>query len=264
MYQGYTRYRNTHFQSAISAPKSAVLDGTIATTAWSMSRSLYSNFPGSLYEPDGSNVKSIVDQSPNPTTPAGTNGVVALEPALNAAGPHNIRSALFNGTSNAMALGDTGEHFIDPAGGYIVISAIVRSITLNSSNTWQNDLLIGDGQFFWGIYLLNSVPQTVRAFNWDGTDDFVSANISLNTPYVFAWRHQGGNLFLSVNGAPETSVASGNTTDVTGFGRLGGISSSAQNANVDFFEAVIYDSASIPSAATRTSIVTNFMSNIGA
>ena len=42
------------------------------------------------------------------------------------------------------------------------------------------------------------------------------------TPYVLTWRHEGGNLFVGVNGVESAGTASGNTSTLTDTLAFGG------------------------------------------
>ena len=82
--------------------------------------------------------------------------------------------------------------------------------------------LIGDGRAFWGIYLGNVRGQRkVTLYNWDRNADGVLLDINENQTYVLMYQHEGGNLFSSLNGGAELSVASGETTQLTSLLHIG-------------------------------------------
>ena len=86
--------------------------------------------------------------------------------------------------------------------------------------------LIGDGRAFWGIYLGNVRGQRkVTLYNWDRNADGVLLDINENQTYVLMYQHEGGNLFSSLNGGAELSVASGETTQLTSLLHIGKIRS---------------------------------------
>lgn len=105
----------------------------------------------------------------------------------------------------------------------ILISFVVEAASANNVNPYENHCLLSDHpSAFMGLFYKNTGSQIVlQAYNWDGTADVVEQNISLNTAHVAMFRHSAGNIYLSVDGGAEVSVASGNTTTLTGNPQLG-------------------------------------------
>src|SRR4029077_19405166 len=78
-----------------------------------------------------------------------------------------------------------------------------------------NDGIIDDNSQFMGLFARNLSGVTFYAYNWDGSEDASSNTGTVGTAYVLMWRHHGGNIYVSVNGGAEVSIASGNTAALT-------------------------------------------------
>jgi hypothetical protein len=112
------------------------------------------------------------------------------------------------------------------------------------------------------------VGMTVRsgnifyAYNNDGNEDQVAGTTNASTAYVVEWRHEGGNVYQRVNGAGESSVASGNSTTLVNPLLLGGTAAGSKSFAGKIFEAAAF--STIPSQAQRDAIVQDFGRYIGA
>lgn len=60
-----------------------------------------------------------------------------------------------------------------------------------------------------------------QAYNWDGSEDCAVVSEALGTWAVITMKHSGGQLRIRKNGGSWTSVASGNTTDLTNIIKFG-------------------------------------------
>lgn len=101
------------------------------------------------------------------------------------------------------------------------IFAVVTPTTISSNNalSYQNDAAYADTGGFFAL-TFKSTP-TAHVFNWDGNEDTTSVSITAATPVLLMTRHDSGNLYISKNGETEASVASGNTSTLTGALRVG-------------------------------------------
>jgi len=71
--------------------------------------------------------------------------------------------------------------------------------------------------FTWGMYIYNNAG-TVQLLvqHFDGSyDSLFHGTIAADTNYVAVMRHDGTNIYASLNNDTETSTASGNTSDMT-------------------------------------------------
>ena len=161
-----------------------------------------------------------------------------------------LGSLEFNGSSEYMSLRDVAaiDHksidvITNNNAKTVILSLIVKAASLNAAEAYNNHPIIADVGAFWGLYLKgNAGVYTLQHYNWDGNEDKIEKTISLNTTYVVTLRHDGTNIYIGLDGAAETSVASGNTADMTGTARIGG-GIASHFANVVIGEIACYDAA---------------------
>lgn len=100
----------------------------------------------------------------------------------------------------------------------VAFSADVINST-NHANPWENTGILIDSYGYFGLYLKNGF---LLGYNWDSNSDTISIALSTSTAYVVRFRHSGGNIYMSINGGSESSVASGDTGDIiSGYVRIG-------------------------------------------
>jgi hypothetical protein len=75
------------------------------------------------------------------------------------------------------------------------------------------------------------------------------------------WRHHGGNIYISINGGTEVSVASGNTQSLTGLLLLGG-SGAGSGCNCKIAE--VFTTSDGSQTAALAAAITNMKTYIGA
>lgn len=123
----------------------------------------------------------------------------------------------------------------------ILVAFRAESIT-DTGNHFDAHALLGDLGGFVGISLRDNAGQKVlQCWNWDGNADSVDLNINEGESYVVMFRHESGNLFASLNGGSESSVASGNTSDLSGQLCLGKTTLGSEFYNGRLGELAIYD-----------------------
>lgn len=96
-------------------------------------------------------------------------------------------------------------------------SIIPNSIPGGGGQYYFNATLIGgERNTYWSVYVrLDGSQANLIAYNWDGDDDTIEIPITLDETHVLCMRHDGGNLFLSVDCGAEQSTPSGNTDNST-------------------------------------------------
>jgi len=252
--------------STLAAPP---LDGLSPTGAWSASRDLLTTFiGGSRYTDAGSGaISSFKDQSGN-SRDLNDGTFAARRPTLTTGGP-NSRSCLdFDGSSDVLSTeaGVNISNFMTASNGYMVISLIADAVVVNDATAYNNDGVLADIGGFMGIYLRNTAgtPETVQAYNFDGSVDVAaSAVINTGTVYVVEWRHEGGNLYVRVNGTGEQTAASGNMSTLSNpLGMGAGYSGSGVKSNIKVFEAAVF--STVPGSTARDALVADLMSHVGA
>lgn len=250
----------------VGAAAGLILDGTSPNGAWSFSRDLLTAFAGSTRFDQASGVVStLYDQSGN-----GRNLAQATEanrPAVTTAGPNGIVCADF--TPVDYLVGASLSNFIANNSGYMIVSFLPDTISTNNANSWTNHGILTDGSVaLMGLYLRNTDadvgdPDTIQAYNWDGSADVASsAAIIAGTAYVAEWKHESGNISVRINGGTWVDVASGNTSGLTGLLTMGtGNTTAGGSLDGKGFEAAIW--SSIPASGVRDAIVADFMAHIG-
>lgn len=144
----------------------------------------------------------------------------------------------FDGTADCL-LGTTLSNLIANNAYAVYILAKASAAATNNVNTYSNTMIVGGNDQLHGLHL-KSAP-AIHAYNWDGSDDNVSAAIVLGTAFVAHFRHDTGNLVLSKDGGAETSAASGNTTGLTGVFIIGARDASNLFFNGDICEVLVYN-----------------------
>lgn len=184
------------------------------------------------------------------------------EPKWYAGGINGHGFVRFDGVNDYMAAASSG--------GVIVAAEFtahavfrVSAASALAANAWDHDLIIGDDAGVWGLFVYSSGGLTkLRAYNFDGTSDVVDVTISLNTWYVARMRHYGGNLYLAIDNWGETSVASGNSTAVTGTARVGkGLT--AKYLTGDIAAAFLWSSGNLAVQGATTGVAVNISPALG-
>lgn len=243
-----------------------LLDGLSPRAAWSASRDLLTSFVGNPRYTIDTGVDSWKDQTGNGFHAANTGDLT--QPAIVAVGPNSRNSLDFTADFlDCVAI----SNLIANSAGYLIVSFIADTINTNAGNSYSNDQLMADTGGYMGIFLRKTDanplnPQTSYAYNWDGNEDNAptggAVNIVPGTPYVFEWRHEGGNLYQRVNaGSWSSATASGNTQVLTGILRFG----STLKWDGKICEAAIWgNGGSIPSSGNQDIIAASFKSWFGA
>lgn len=234
---------------------------TTATAVWSLSRNLFPGFSSARYT-TATGVDSLKDQTGNARNLNQATGT--KQPVVTTAGPNSITCADFDGSDDLLSTGATGlSNFIANNSGWIIVSCIIDAITTNNgtgASTFTNNHIWGDNLGYVGLCLRTTGPN-VTAYNYDGNYDTQSSVIATATPYVFSWRHEGGNVYLRVNDGTESAgAASGNTQVVTNSLIMG--HNGTAGGNVKIFEMATW--STIPSSTDRDAIVADWKTWIGA
>lgn len=235
-----------------------LLDGLSPTGAWSMSRDLLAAFAGNARYTTVTGVDSLKDQSGNSRNV--NQATTANQPAVTTAGPNSRTCADFDGSNDGL-VGAALSNFIANNSAFMIVSGIFDAITTThtGASIYQNNGLMGDQFGYWGIVARDADPDKAVGFNYDGSYDILEPDISTGTVYVFTLRHEGGTLYMSVNGGAEISVASGNTQQLTGALAIGRCFTVG---NVKFFEGAIF--STVPGSSERAAIVADFIEHVGA
>lgn len=239
-------------------PGSGILDGLSPTFAVSLSRNLLGTYAADKYTLTSGAISAIHNQvSPGDSVTDG--GTSTKRPALSTAGPNSIACADFDGSSD-MLVGATITNYVTNTNKFIVWSGIFDSITVNTSVSAVGHLAVGDANTRIAIAGFDASGDKAFASNYDGSFDEVGQTVTEGAAVVVTLRGDGTNVYVSVNGAAETSVATGATTGATAlqFGK---------NDFSAYFDGKMFECAmfsTVPSSGDRTAIVADFMSHVGA
>lgn len=86
----------------------------------------------------------------------------------------------------------------------------VRFDTFQGSDGYRVIMAHASSSVNWGVYQFRiGGVNSIGANNNDGGYDTVTINAAIDTNYVVMCRHDGSNLYISLNGGAESSVASG-------------------------------------------------------
>ncbi|WP_292174988.1 hypothetical protein [Mesorhizobium sp.] len=236
------------------------LDGLGATGVWSMSRDLLSSFAGNARYTTATGVDSFKDQTGNGNHFG--QGNTSLQPAVTTAGPNSRNCADFDGVDDWMSTSAALSTFIANNAGFVIVSCLIDTIGSNNTGTpGGNQTIFSDTGVSTGMELLSTGP-SAKALNFDGNYDTQTVTIATATALVLTWRHDGGNLYISKNGGAEASVASGNTSSLTNQFQLGRATGAFWFLDGKIFEIATW--SAVPDATTRDTIVSGFMTHIGA
>ena len=202
---------------------------------------------------DGDAIRDAVSLFPAPTSELvwDDNGDTSLDPILRITSPGLPRQCLdFDGSNDRLVLQnrsvDSGQlvSVLFNAGAKTALISFRCESLPASSGTFQPLMADNSGNFWWGIYIYNNAGTVQLLFqNHDGNyDSLFHGTIAANTNYVATVRHDGTNTYASLNSATEDSLASGNTSNMTGGVLLGG-GSSAAVLNGRIGEVVTYNAA---------------------
>lgn len=229
------------------------------TGAWSASRNLLTAYAGDFVENISGAAATWYDQSGNARNFA--RAVAAARPTITTGGNNGRAVLAFNppvdGTADSMDAAAIS-NFISNSTGYVAVSFIADAVAAtNNAAIYLNDCIFGDSGSFIGAFLKNG---NVVGYNWDGSEDTPTGHaVSTATAYVIEWWHSGGNLNTRLNAGTANTVASGNTSTMTGTLRVGNLASAGCDINV--FEMVVC--SSVPSLAERDALVADLLAWIG-
>lgn len=236
-------------------------DGLVASGTWSFSRRLYSSYVGPFYTTNAGAVDVLKDQSGGGINSDFKQLTAINRPLPTTAGPNNIACGAFDGTNDVMAVTLPLSSYITNNSGYIIASIYIDALTTNQALSYNNSSVFAD--FNQLIAITVRQGNILYAYNWDGSEDKATGTVVISTPYVVEWRHEGGQLYQRINGAGETSVASGNTTSLTGGLYMGARGSSAlQPFSGKVFEMATF--STVPTLAQRNALVQALGAWIGA
>lgn len=217
------------------------LDGLPApTSAMSVDRDLLSAFAGGTKYTTATGVDSAKDQTGNGNH---WNQITTItQPAISTFGPQSRTCISFDGTDDLLQQANTLPSVLSVSDGLVIVVCQVNSITTDASGSpYNNQPVFGDNGGYVGAGLRSTGPN-VEAFSFNGFSvDKVTTGFSTGSVHVVMWRHTGGNLYVSVDGGTESSIASGNTSNYTGIAMRLGRSVGGQFVDIKIAEIVTWN-----------------------
>lgn len=202
-------------------------------------------------------VRTWYDQSTNARNL--TNTTNAQQPAI-VIGGAVLRSGGepiidFDGTDDHLA-GAAVSNFLTASAYTFFSVALADTITTSdASGVWNNAGLFSDAAQYVGLFFLRNANRAVF-YNWDSNNDNTNVSINIDQEYLFHQRHDGGQLIGNVDAGSEVSIASGNTSVLTGALRIGRSQSFYLNGHIK--EAVFWNTNQSGNIAGIRSNINNF------
>jgi hypothetical protein len=246
--------------------------GATATWAVSRSRALVPTYTGDFDSVVSGRVDILYDQSGGGRNLAAIS--TSARPIATTSGPNSRACCDFSPSSPSVGhtmdtdATDPVSELLSASAGYMVVSirpdVVTQNSPTNTSFLSPNANVLVFGGMKGGLTLRTG--GILYAYNHDGNEDNAASAAGAvpigGNPCVIEWRHQAGNIYQRVNGANETSVASGNTSDLTGVLQMGSNALTGSFFNGKMFEAMIY--STVPTLAERDAIVNDLMIWVGA
>ncbi|MBR1246140.1 hypothetical protein JQ609_04250 [Bradyrhizobium sp. AUGA SZCCT0169] len=242
---------------------------------WAVSRSrvLIPGYTGPLDSVVSGAVDILYDQSGQGRNLTATSA--PARPVATTSGPNSRECCDFSPASPSIGhvldtdAGDPISDLITASSGYVVVSirpdAVSQDVGVAFGYLNANVLNFGGFAGAGGVLAIRA-GGIFYAFNHDGARDCAASASGAvpigGNPCVIEWRHEGGNIYQRVNGGGETSVASGNTADLSNVLKMGYGNQTGTFFNGKIFEAMIY--AAVPTQAERDAIVHDMMLWVGA
>lgn len=173
-------------------------------------------------------------------------------PTYRTSGINGLGALDFDGTNDFMQCYNDAFVTARPISTFITNSAYTIFLSLmldgdgtNLANIYDNAATYVDAGGFFGLHYKTTLGvHSLIAYNWDGNADVVPLTVTQGVPIVAMVRHEGGNLYFSLDGGAESSVASGNTSNVAGQLALGrSLQGGAGHFNGRIGEVLFYNAA---------------------
>ena len=143
----------------------------------------------------------------------------------------NDRSLITSDVGSQLTL--NGSSLLSASAKTMLVSFQIHAASLNNGFPAFNHPIIQDTNIQLGIFV--RAGPNVQFYNTHdnaGTSDYVEFAISLDTNYVACYRHDGVNVYGSINGGTELSDVSGPTLNMGGGFRVGGDGSRFSNVSI--------------------------------
>jgi hypothetical protein len=233
------------------------MNGLSPTAAWSFSRNLLSSFGGTKYTDTAGAIDALNDQSGNSRN---LSAVTTVRPTISTAGPNSRACGDFDGTDDRLSVSTAFTNLLSVSSGYMIATILIDTFPTNNATIYLNSAVMIDSSRVAGMTVRSG--NILYSYNWDGNADAASGTVTTATAYVVEWRHEGGNVYQRVNGAGETSAASGNTSGAGSSFLIGGGGAGGGHLDGKIFEVGMW--STVPSLAQRDALVRDLGLWVGA
>lgn len=221
------------------------LDGytTGLSAAWSASRQLLTAYGGAFYVLTLGNISTLNDQS---GASRNLTSVISTIP-LSTSGPNSRTSGDMDAAGGGALVGAAMSNFISNSSGFMVFAIEIVAFPA----TGQKFIMIDQGVNETGIIIKST--SEILAYNW-GAGSLTVATPATTGVHVITWRHESGNLAVSIDGAAEVVVASSNLAGMTGGFKI-------DDSDTKFVDVAVW--STVPSASDRAAIIADFKTYLG-
>lgn len=130
-----------------------------------------------------------------------------------------------------------------------VFAVYSTGIVSATSPDYNKASILRDASLYFGAYIGPS-PDRLFGYNYDGSADYASVNAAQGVWRVLTVQHKSGNLRIRLDGGSWTTVASGNTSVMTGAVYLGKyVSAGTTTGTVELAHACGFNTISDPDLA---------------
>lgn len=126
-------------------------------------------------------------------------------------------SVNFDGSNDKVTFTPAISSLFSNSEGSFAIWAKPTGSSPSVGNSYNGHCLIGDTSRYTGLLRATiGGLDRIWAYNWDGNEDKAGATYTADAWNHLVWVHTGGNLYVYANGVQAASVASGNTSVMSG------------------------------------------------
>lgn len=155
--------------------------------------------------------------------------------------PTGLPGLDFDGTNDTMISNDI-DTFLSASTYSAFVVVWIDVINTTNSDAYLNDAIYGDTNGHMGLHLHGTTPNA-ELYSYDGAFKELSIAITTGAAHVIHTRHESGNIYISVDGGSESSLAAGNMTNIAGNFKIGQGNSSGGFLDGKIGEFFIYDAA---------------------
>lgn len=170
-------------------------------------------------------------------------------------GDNDRVAASFDGSNDILSTSVAMTSLMSVSTGYLVIAGLIDTLTLDSATKTSNHLLAGDASSKLGLYV--RLGGTIYGINNDGSLDGAVEGAPTLVPFVAELRHDGGLIYVRINGVGEDSATSGDTSSLAGVLNIGDLTAGSQALDFKLFAAMTF--STIPTLAERDRIASRLM-----